>query len=280
LQGSGLSSSAAIEVLFAKIFDTLYGAGECTALELAQIGQKAENDYFGKPCGLEDQAASAFGGAIKIDFARKDAPLVTPVSFDPARAGYALCVVNTGGNHADLTPDYAAIPGEMRAVARELGKSVLGETDRESLMQHTVEIRKTCGDRALLRALHFFDENERVEAMAAAVQRGDPQFMDTFLALVEASGDSSDRQLQNIHSPRYPEEQGVALALALSRAFFKRAAVRGVCRVHGGGFAGTIQAYVPLDAFDAYRQHMEATFGPGAVTLLCIRALGAVEVRI
>jgi galactokinase len=278
LSGSGLSSSAAVEVLFGKIFDSLYGQGSRSALCLAQIGQKAENDYFGKPCGLMDQVACASGGVVAIDFANKDAPQVSTVSFDPASHGYALCVVNTRGTHADLTPDYAAIPAEMMAVARFFGKSVLREIDRDAVLAHVTELRKACGDRAVLRALHFFDENVRVDVMLKSLeflhadhkQTEKKTVLKCYLDLVDNSGDSSFELLQNIYSPQNPQEQGISLALALTRKF-------GVCRVHGGGFAGTIQAYIPLDAFDSYKAAMEAVFGNGAVTALKIRPVGVAE---
>jgi galactokinase len=288
LPGSGLSSSAAVEVLFGKIFDQFYGGGRRSALEIAQIGQKAENVYFGKPCGLMDQAACASGGAVAVNFADPARPQVQPIRFDPAAAGYALCVVNTRGSHADLTPDYAAIPQEMKAVAGFFGKAVLGGLDRESVVARAAEIRKQTGDRALLRALHFFDENERVDAMIAALEAaakpGGPHVraIGHFLELVNESGNSSWELLQNIYTPRRPAEQGISLALALTRRFLrtgKRAGSHGACRVHGGGFAGTIQAYIPLDMLEAYRAELEAVFGAGSVTVLRVRPVGAAELK-
>ncbi|MCL1931277.1 MAG: galactokinase [Treponema sp.] len=277
LPGSGLSSSAAVEVLLAKIFDALYGGGRCSPLELARISQKAENDFFGKPSGLMDQAASACGGAVAIDFADPDAPALTPVNFDPLSAGFALCVVNTRGSHADLTPDYAAIPREMNAVARFFGKSFLREIELSQLLAHAGELRKAVGDRALLRAIHFCNENRRAQAMAETKQMG------RFLELVNESGDSSWELLQNLYPPGDPCQQGLPLALAVTREFFREqgleAPTAAACRVHGGGFAGTIQAYIPVAAFDAYRARMEALFGPGAVTTLRIRPVGAVELE-
>jgi galactokinase len=283
--GSGLSSSAAVEVLMGKVFDCLYGQGKLSALELAQIGQKAENDYFGKPCGLMDQTACASGGAVAIDFADPLLPRVRQIRFEPESAGFALCVVNTRGSHADLTPDYAAIPGEMKAVAAFFGKEVLRELDEEAVLGRIGELRKALGDRAVLRALHFFSENQRVvslgDALAALAVAKAPaekrQALDRYLALVNESGDSSWELLQNIYSPRDPAVQGLSIALALSRKFL---AGRGACRVHGGGFAGTIQAYIPLEALEAYRGEMEKVFGEGAVTPLRIRPLGAIELGI
>ena len=288
LSGSGLSSSAAVEVLIAKIFDNLYCGGKRSALELAQIGQKAENVYFGKPCGLMDQTACASGGAVAIDFGDSLNPQVTGIAFDPAAAGFALCVVDTKGNHADLTPDYAAIPAEMKAAAAFFGRTVLRELDEESLLKRLPDLRKASGDRAVLRALHFFSENRRVDAMLAALENmnaapneGKQKVMETFLALVNESGDSSWELLQNIYSPKNPAEQGVSLALALTKNFLKsgnRGGLRqGACRVHGGGFAGTIQAYIPQDRLEEYRNLMDEIFGTGALTILRIRPWGAVE---
>jgi galactokinase len=275
LPGSGLSSSAAVEVLLAKIFDTLYGGGQCSALELAQIGQKAENDFFGKPSGLMDQAASACGGVVAIDFADPGAPEIAALDFDPLSAGFALCVVNTRGSHADLTPDYAAIPQDMKAVARFFSKSFLREIDLPQLLAHAGELRKAVGDRALLRAIHFCNENRRALAMAELLRQ--PDSMGRFLELVNESGDSSWELLQNLYSPRDCRQQGLPLALAVTREFFREQGIQAACRVHGGGFAGTIQAYIPVAALDGYRQRMEALFGPGAVTVLRIRPVGAVE---
>ncbi|MDR1617423.1 MAG: galactokinase [Treponema sp.] len=291
LPGSGLSSSAAVEVLLGRIFDNLYGGGKRTALEIAQIGQKAENLYFGKPCGLMDQTACASGGAVAIDFGDPEYPAVTRIRFDPAAAGYAVCVVDTKGSHADLTPDYAAIPGEMKAAAAFFGKETLSELDRETVLSRAAELRGACGDRGLLRALHFFDENRRVDTMTAALKKmdaaeraghdagqraGQSAFYD-YLDLVNESGDSSWELLQNVYPPANPAAQGLGVALALSRDHFRKRGLRGACRVHGGGFAGTIQAYMPLDALEAYSRDMEALFGEGSVTALRIRPLGAVE---
>jgi len=285
LPGSGLSSSAAVEVLLAVIVNSLYGGGQCSALELAQICQKAEVDYFGKPSGLMDQAASAFGGVVALDFADPAAPLVTRIEFDPQAAGFALCVVNTRGSHADLTPDYAAIPREMNAVARHFGKSFLREVDFSQVLSNAGELRKSVGDRALLRAIHFFNEDRRADAMAGLLQkwtaaRADAEkqgLMGQFLDLVNESGDSSWELLQNLYSPQTTREQGLSLAIAVSREFFREQKIPAACRVHGGGFAGTIQAYIPLDRLEGYRRRIEALFGPGALTVLRIRPIGAVE---
>jgi galactokinase len=286
LPGSGLSSSASVEVLFGRIFDCLYGQGRRTALEIAQIGQKAENTYFGKPCGLMDQTACASGGAVAIDFGDPKNPLVRQIDFDLASAGFALCVVDTHGSHADLTPDYAAIPAEMKAVAAHFGKTVLREVDEETVLAHAVEVRKAAGDRALLRALHFYSENRKVDAMLRALEEmkaasdgvAKKAALEAFLNLVNKSGDSSWELLQNVYSPKNPGEQGVSLALALTRDFLERSCKgSGACRVHGGGFAGTIQVYLPFEALEDYRKRIESFFGPKAVTVLRIRSVGAAE---
>ena len=284
-RGSGLSSSAAVEVLIAKIFDTLYGGEQCSALELAQISRRAENEFFGKPCGLMDQTASASGGAVAIDFADSAAPKVKNIEFDPLAAGYALCVVNTRGSHSDLTPDYAAIPSEMNEVAGYFGKTFLREVDLTQVISSVAEIRNSANDRALLRALHFFNENRRVDSMAelleamgsAADQIQKKEIFTQFLDLVNESGDSSWELLQNIYSPRSPAVQELSVALAVSREFFRAHGMKAACRVHGGGFAGTIQAYIPVEGLDAYRTHMDTIFGAGALTILRIRRAGAVE---
>jgi len=285
--GSGLSSSAAIEVLIGRIFDSLYNQGKpgLTPLEIAQIGQIAENVHFGKPCGLMDQTACSTGGAVAIDFKDVNNPLVTQINFDLSAVGYTLCVVNTGGSHADLTADYAAIPAEMKSVAAFFNKSVLRELDKETVLSHAAEIRKEKGDRALLRSFHFFDENIRVDKMtkalidmeSAATTTAKQETFNRFMDLTNESGDSSWELLQNVYTSGNPESQGISIALALSRDFFRRKNLCGACRVHGGGFAGTIQAYVPLDAVEVYRTNMEVVFGKGAVTPLRIRSIGAVE---
>ena len=293
LTGSGLSSSAAIEILIAKIFDNLYCGGRRSALDLAKTGQKAENIYFGKPCGLMDQTACASGGAVAIDFGDLRNPLVSRIDFDPAASGFALCVVNTKGSHADLTPDYAAIPAEMKGAASVFGKSVLRELDEETLMKKLAEVRKAHGDRAILRAFHFFSENRRVDAMLAELETMNAgngnreRAMENFLSLARESGDSSWELLQNIYSLKNPREQGIGLALALTKNFLigKNSkdvfdgSYQGACRVHGGGFAGTIQAYLPASYLDEYRSLMEGVFGKGTLTVLKIRSRGAVELE-
>jgi len=285
--GSGLSSSAAVEVLFGRIINNLYHGGKCSSLEIAQIGRKAENLYFGKPCGLMDQCACVYGGAIAIDFADPAKPLVRQLDVNLAAAGLSLCVVNTGGSHADLTPDYAAIPAEMKAVAAFFGKETLRECDRSAVENKAAELRQKLGDRALLRAIHFFDENERVEQMLAALEifsapesnssSARQEAMANYLRLVNESGDSSWELLQNVYSAHNVREQGVATALAYTRNFLHRTGGAGAFRVHGGGFAGTIQAYIPLPAMESYRALMDGIFGPGSLTVLRIRPVGAEE---
>ena len=285
LPGLGLSSSATVEVLLCRIFDSLYGEGKRGSVEIAQIGQTAENVYFGKPCGLMDQIACAAGGTVAIDFADAVHPEIKQINFDLSAAGYALCVVNTGGSHAGLTADYASIPAEMKAVAAFFGKSVLRELDKETVIAGAAKVRKSLGDRALLRAIHFFDENVRVDAMTAALAEMEnagaaatkQQALNSYLELVNESGDSSWELLQNVYSPHRPETQGIGAALALTKDFFRKQKLRGACRIHGGGFAGTIQAYLPLDVMDAYRANIEAVFGAGSLTILRIRPKGAVE---
>ncbi|MCL1992843.1 MAG: galactokinase [Spirochaetes bacterium] len=291
--GSGLSSSAAIGVLIAKIFDCLYNGGRLAAVEIAKIAQKAENLYYGKPCGLMDQAASAFGGAVAIDFGG-DAPVISQIDFNPGAAGYALCVVNTGGDHADLTGDYAAIPAEMKSVAAFFGAANLREAGKDAFFRALADgrvmgnLRRQCGDRALLRALHFFNENDTVDKMHAALQvfasaGSSKELCESFarfLGLVRQSGASSQNLLQNISSPHSLAGQPLAVALALTDSFASRLGKDIACRVHGGGFAGTVQAYVPLDCLPGYRAEMEAVFGTGAVTELKISGGGARELRI
>jgi galactokinase len=287
LPGSGLSSSAAVEVLFGCIFNQLYGGGKFSPLELAIFGQRAENNYFGKPSGLMDQAACESGGAIAIDFADPQTPRLNPLAFDPAALGYSLCVVNTRGSHADLTPDYAAIPREMKAVARFFGKNSLREICRDDVLANITELRRAAGDRALLRALHFFNENKRVDSMKAALEKisagGGAAAFQEYLKLVNESGDSSWELLQNVYSPKTPAAQGISLALALTREFFQsvpemETQMPGACRVHGGGFAGTIQVYIPERYLEPYRERMEKVFNSGALTVLRIRPAGTAEI--
>ena len=268
-KGSGLSSSAAFEILVGTIQNTFYNNGRINAVKLAQIAKFAENEFFGKPCGLLDQLTIATGGICALDFADPAAPLVKKIDFDITGAGYALCIVNTGGNHADLTADYAAVPAEMKAIAKACGTEVLREADERTLLSSFSQLREQAGDRALLRAFHFFAENRRVKEQSAALACGD---LDRFFAGVWASGRSSFQYLQNVYSPQSPHEQGISLALCLAERFL--ADKRGACRVHGGGFAGTIQVFVQKQHVDALCSLMNNAFGEGACTALRIRAQG------
>ena len=267
LRGSGLSSSAAYEDMIGTVLNYLYNEGRVDAVTVAKLAQKAENVFFGKPCGLMDQCACAVGGIIAIDFADPAAPVVEPVPFDLTAAGFALCIVDTGGNHADLTPDYAAVPAEMKAVAKELGCSVLRQADEAAVRSAIPALRAACGDRAVLRALHYFAENGRVADMKAALLRGD---LEAYFAGVSASGRSSFCYLQNVYTPVNVAEQGLSLALCLCETLPTAA-----FRVHGGGFAGTVQAYVALSDVERFRSAMDAVFGEGACHVLHVRTVGA-----
>lgn len=270
LKGSGLSSSAAFEVMVGNIENHLYNGGAVDNIEIAKIAQYAENEFFGKPCGLMDQSACAVGGIIAIDFADNTAPVIEKIDFDITAAGYHLCIVNTGGNHADLTPDYTAIPAEMKAVAAALGKQVLREVDETALITAIPALRKQVGDRAILRALHFFGENRRVAEQKQALRAGN---LDTFFQMVVASGRSSFCYLQNVYTTENVAEQGLSLALILAeRALADKSAA---WRVHGGGFAGTVQAFVPAAEAERFRTMMDAVFGTNACMVLRVRAEGA-----
>ena len=264
--GSGLSSSAAFEVLVANILN--YYGGSLDAVRMAKIGQYAENVYFGKPCGLMDQMASSVGGAVAIDFANVAEPAVQRIAYDFSRCGHALCIVDTGSCHADLTDDYSGITGEMRSVAEYFGRQYLREVPEETFFAAIPELRVSCGDRAVLRAMHFYDDDRRAAEEAAALAAGD---FEKFLMLVNASGVSSATNLQNIWSVSAPEKQAVSMALAVGKTLLDGT---GAIRVHGGGFAGTIQAFVPDEKLDAFRRGMEAVFGAGKCHVLHIRAVG------
>lgn len=271
LSGSGLSSSAAFEVAAAVTLSCLYNGGTIPQPQLAIAAQKAENIYFGKPCGLMDQMASAVGGLVQIDFESPSDPLIRQVNADFSAFGHTLCIVDTGGSHADLTGDYAAVPAEMSAAARFFGKEVLREVDPALFEAQIPALREALGDRAVLRAMHFFAENDRVSAQTAALERGD---FPAFLTLIRASGDSSWKYLQNVSAGHDPAEQKVPLALAASERFL---AGRGAARVHGGGFAGTIQAFVPQDLTDDYAVMIERICGEGTCQRLSIRPYGGIE---
>ncbi len=266
--GSGLSSSACFEVLIGVVINGLYCKGALGLAEIAKIGQYAENVFFGKPSGLLDQMGCALGGIITIDFKDKEHPVYHAVDFDFASAGYALCIVDTGADHADLTGDYAAVPAEMKAVAAEMGKEVLCEVDEQAFYAQVPRIRKKLGDRAVLRAIHYFTDCHRVENQVAALEAGD---FDTFLRMVSSSGHSSYMYLQNVATYRDPKDQPVAVALAMAGHYLH---TRGARRVHGGGFAGTIQAFVPLDMVDEFKAGMDALLGDGACRVTYIRPIG------
>ncbi len=275
LPGSGLSSSASIEVLIGTIFNTLFNEGKVARTSLAQIGQFAENEYFGKPCGLMDQMTCAVGGIIAIDFHHPSEPVVKKVDFNFSDHQYRLLVVDSGGTHADLTEDYAAVPEEMRSVAAALDADVCREIKLEQLLKHMHMLRTKVSDRAILRAYHFILDNERVIKQIDALESGELQY---FLEMVRDSGDSSFKWLQNIYPIKNPHEQSVSLALALSEAYINRIG-EGAARVHGGGFAGTIQVFLPEDALADYLKLMQPVFGEKAVDILNIRPLGTLHLN-
>ena len=268
LSGSGLSSSAAYEVLVGNILNFFCCGGHLTPVELAKIGQYAENVYFGKPCGLMDQMGSSVGGAVAIDFADPADPVVRQVGYDFSRSGHALCIVDTGSCHADLTDDYADITREMGAVAAHFGRQVLRDVPEADFRAAIPALRTECGDRAVLRALHFYADDRKAVEEAAALEAGD---FDRFLALVNASGLSSALHLQNTWSIADPRQQAIPLALAIGRELLEGT---GAIRVHGGGFAGTIQAFVPEERLAAFKAGMENLLGAGMCHILHIRPQG------
>ena len=272
LIGAGLSSSAAFETIIGTIVSGLYNDMKVSAVDIAIIGQYAENVYFGKPCGLMDQMACSVGSLVHIDFADKENPIIDPVSFDFAKYGYSLCITDTKGSHADLTHEYAAVPSEMRAAAAVLGKEVLHGTSMEDLLNNADEIREKAGDRAFLRAIHFVTENVRVQNAVAALRAED---FDGFLKMIKSSGDSSYKYLQNVYTNQDVQHQNVSVALAVSDAILGS---NGVCRVHGGGFAGTIQAFVKNEAVKEYKETLDKVFGQGACEVLKIRKYGGMKV--
>ena len=270
LRGSGLSSSAAFEVLTGTIMNHLFCGGALTPVQLAQTGQYAENVYFGKPCGLMDQLACACGGVIAIDFADPKAPALRQVQVDLAKEGHALVIVDAGASHADLTEDYAAIPREMGQAAAHFGREHLAEVPYDQFLRELPAVRAACGDRAVLRAMHFFHDDRRAAAQCEALEKGD---FAAFLRLVRQSGRSSFMYLQNAAAYRDPREQPVALLLALAEELLEG---EGACRVHGGGFAGTIQVFVPLPRLEGFIRGMEALTGAGSCHVLSIRSAGSV----
>lgn len=272
LIGAGLSSSAAYETLIGTILSGLYNDMKVSAVEIAMIGQYAENVYFGKPCGLMDQMACSVGNLVHVDFADPSNPKVEKVDFDMNKHGYSLCITDTKGSHADLTADYAAVPEEMKKVAQFFDKEVLLEVNKNMLLSRITEVRQVAGDRGVLRALHFICENERVRKEVKALQK---EQIDEFFALVKSSGDSSFKYLQNVYSNSDVQHQNVSVALALSDMFL---GANGVSRVHGGGFAGTIQAFVKNETVADYKKQMNAVFGKGSCSTLKIRKYGGMKV--
>ena len=264
LPGSGLSSSAAFEVLIGNILNTLFFESKLDAVEIARIGQYTENVYFGKPCGLMDQMASSVGGMVFIDFADPENPLVEKINFDFSATGYALCIIDTGADHADLTDEYAAIPQELKAVCAFFGKEFLRDVPEDDFWKRLPALRAAVGDRPILRAIHVYNENRRVLMQKQALADGD---FDTFLGLVRESGKSSWCLLQNVLPKGQTKHQEVALALALAEKLLNG---EGACRVHGGGFAGTIQAFVPMNRLDAFKTGMEEALGAGKCHVLSI----------
>lgn len=270
--GSGLSSSAAYEVLVGTVLNELFCSGTLTPVQLAQIGQYAENVYFGKPSGLMDQTASAVGGTVSIDFQDPKSPVVRRLDYDFSASGHALCIIDSGADHADLTDEYAAITGEMGAVAARFGHAVLRDVDEAAFRAAIPALRKELGDRSVLRALHFFEENRRAAAEALALEAGD---FPRFLSLLRASGNSSSLFLQNTFALSNPRQQAIPMVLCIAEEVL---AGEGAVRVHGGGFAGTVQAFVPEEKLSAFTAAMEALLGPGMCHVLSIRPEGGCRI--
>lgn len=273
-KGSGLSSSAAYEVLMAAILSHTYNQDEINEVTLAQIGQYAENEYFGKPCGLMDQTTSAVGGFVTIDFKDFDNPVVTKVNYDFEASGHTLVIVDTAGDHADLTDEYTALENEMKAVAYAMGGQVLREFSEQSVLETIPHLRDVVGDRAILRAIHFYRDDARVVEQVQALQMND---FDRFLQLINESGQSSWMLCQNCYSPRAIKQQGISMALTLSEAILGE---RGAWRVHGGGFAGTIQAFVPNALLPEYVGKIEQVFGTGSCHAVHIRPAGVIKMPV
>ncbi len=272
LSGSGLSSSAAYEVLVGTMVNYLYNDGKVDPVTIAKIAQYAENEYFGKPCGLMDQMACSVGSFISIDFENPAEPVIEKVDFDFASCGHSLCIVDTKGSHSNLTDEYAAIRIEMESVAKYFGKSVLREVDREEFEKNIPELRKAVGDRAVLRAIHFYNDNDRVVKEVAALKARD---FEAFKSLIIESGASSYMYNQNVFATKQPDIQPVSLALSISESVLKG---KGAWRVHGGGFAGTIQAFVPNDLLEKYKAEIERIFGEGSCYVLSVRPVGGAEI--
>lgn len=273
LKGSGLSSSAAYEVMLGTVMNHLFCQGAISPVEIAKIGQYAENVYFGKMSGLMDQTASAVGGIVSINFRDNTAPLVKKLDFDFKDSGYALCIIDSGADHADLSDHYSAIPMEMRQVAKLLGTEVLGQADGTKFIQKIAEIRSVVGDRPVLRALHFFRDNQKALDEAESLKNGDFQ---RFLTLVGASGLSSVMYLQNVSVEGSVQNQEVQYALAVCDLLLQG---QGAFRVHGGGFAGTVQAFVPKELLEGFKKGVESMLGAGCCHVLSIRNAGGVELK-
>ena len=271
LPGSGLSSSAAYEVLIGTIINHMFFDAKVSQPEIAQIGQYAENVFFGKPCGLMDQTASAVGGLVTIDFADKDHPEIRPVNFDFASTGHALCIIDSRADHADLTDEYAAVTLELKAICQYFGKEVTTEIPEEEFYAAIPELRKICTDRAVMRAIHEYNENRRVPQQVACLEKGD---FEGFLKLTKESGFSSWMYLQNVIPAGYVDQQAMAIALGLCEHYLQG---KGAYRVHGGGFAGTVQAFVPFEILDSFKAGIDAALGEGACHILSIRPQGGVE---
>ena len=271
LPGSGLSSSAAYEVLIGTAVNRLFFENKLTAAEIAMVGQFAENVFFGKPCGLMDQMASSVGSIVTIDFADKEDPVIEPIAFDFASYGHALCIIDSGASHADLTDEYAAITEELKKISRHFGKEVLSQIPERDFFGEMSALRKEFGDRAVLRAYHFYKENARVPLQVEALKHKN---FDRFLSLVKESGYSSYMYLQNVIPSGYKEHQEVALSLALCE---QNLCGKGAYRVHGGGFAGTVQAFVPMELLEDFCKNIDAVLGDGACHVLSIRPVGGAE---
>ncbi len=274
MSGSGLSSSAAFEVLLGTIVDKFYNNGRFGAVEIAKFGQYAENVYFGKASGLMDQTVSAVGGFVEIDFKDPDSPLIQPIDFDFSSSGYSLCIVDTKGSHSDLSDDYSQIPADMCACAECLGANFLGDADEDAFYGNLPEIREKCGDRAVLRAAHFFAETERARLEGEALERGETE---EFFRLVNQSGDSSAFLLQNLFSPKRANDRELMVGILAAKRFLRGS---GAVRVHGGGFAGTIQAFVPSYAAREFSAELDRIFGEGSCKVLSIRPVGGIEISL
>lgn len=272
LIGAGLSSSAAFETILGTVISGMFNDMKISPAEIAQIGQFAENFYFEKPCGLMDQMACSVGGMIAIDFQEPEQPVVKKLKTDFEKYRYSLCIVDTKGSHEDLTEDYAMIPLEMKAAAGYFGQEVLRAVEEKDLYLHLADMRRELGDRPVLRAIHFFEENRRVEKQTKALEEG---AFETFLELVKDSGNSSFKYLQNVYTNHEVQNQSISVGLAVSESILMG---HGVCRVHGGGFAGTIQAFVDNDFVDSYKQVTDRVFGEGACHILKVRKYGGIKV--